>query len=35
VAAVQELFVDVLAAGLAHLLELPVVGLISQVLPAQ
>jgi hypothetical protein len=35
VAAVQELFVDVLAAGLAHLLELLVVGLISQVRPAQ
>lgn len=34
-AAVQELFVDVLAAGLAHLLELLVVGLISQVVPAQ
>jgi hypothetical protein len=35
VAAVQQLFVDVLAAGLAHLMELLVVGLISQVVPRQ
>jgi hypothetical protein len=31
---VEELFVDVLAAGLAYLLDLLVVGLIRQVLPA-
>jgi hypothetical protein len=34
-AAVEELVVDVLAAGLAYLLELLVVGLIRQILAAQ
>lgn len=33
--AVEELFVDVLAAGLAYLLELLVVGPIRQILPAR
>jgi hypothetical protein len=32
---VEELVVDVLAAGLAYLLELLVVGLIRQILAAQ
>lgn len=34
-AAVEELLVDVLAAGLAYLLQLLVVRLIRQILPAQ